>query len=132
MLIHFTVLFGCLCQNYGSVLEWSDGFYNGDIKTRKTVQATELDADQSYLRRSEQLRDLYESLSAGDNDLQARRPAAALSPEDLSDTEWYYLVCMSFAFSIGQGYCSSHSKFAIQYFRMLRVAVLFSFVIHES
>ncbi|XP_061358736.1 transcription factor EGL1-like [Gastrolobium bilobum] len=25
------------------------------------------------------------------------------SPEDLTDTEWYYLVCMSFVFNIGQG-----------------------------
>ncbi|KAK8693518.1 hypothetical protein V6N13_071100 [Hibiscus sabdariffa] len=31
------------------------------------------------------------------------RPSAALSPEDLSDTEWYYLVCMSFVFDTGQG-----------------------------
>lgn len=85
------------------VLEWSDGYYNGDIKTRKTVQSIELNADQMGLQRSEQLRELYESLAAGESNPQSKRPTAALSPEDLSDTEWYYLVCMSFVFNIGQG-----------------------------
>ncbi|KAI8572499.1 hypothetical protein RHMOL_Rhmol01G0204000 [Rhododendron molle] len=85
-------------------LEWGDGYYNGDIKTRKTIQAVEFNADQlGLLQRSEQLRELYESLVAGESSLQARRPSAALSPEDLTDTEWYYLVCMSFVFNIGQG-----------------------------
>ncbi|KAE8697622.1 Basic helix-loop-helix protein A [Hibiscus syriacus] len=84
-------------------LEWGDGYYNGDIRTRKTVQPLELKADQLGLQRSEQLRELYESLSAGESSPQARRPSAALSPEDLTDTEWYYLVCMSFVFDIGQG-----------------------------
>jgi hypothetical protein len=84
-------------------LKWGDGYYNGDIKTRKTIQSMELNADQLGLQRSEQLRDLYESLSAGEASPQARRPSVALSPEDLSDTEWYYLVCMSFMFDIGQG-----------------------------
>ncbi|XP_052307441.1 transcription factor EGL1 isoform X2 [Populus trichocarpa] len=85
------------------VLEWADGYYNGDIKTRKTVQSIELNADELGLQRSEQLRELYESLSAGEANPQARRPSAALSPEDLTDTEWYYLVCMSFVFDNGQG-----------------------------
>ncbi|KAF3448573.1 hypothetical protein FNV43_RR09286 [Rhamnella rubrinervis] len=85
------------------ILEWGDGYYNGDIKTRKTVQAVELNADQMGLQRSEQLRELYESLSAGEASPQSRRPSAALSPEDLSDAEWYYLVCMSFVFNTGQG-----------------------------
>ncbi|GMI98399.1 GLABRA 3, GLABROUS 3 [Hibiscus trionum] len=83
-------------------LQWGDGYYNGDIKTRKTVQALELKADRIGLHRSEQLRELYESLLEGETD-QTKRPSAALSPEDLSDTEWYYLVCMSFVFDTGQG-----------------------------
>lgn len=85
------------------MLEWGDGYYNGDIKTRKTVQAVEFNADELGLWRSEQLRELYESLSAGESSSQIKRPSAALSPEDLTDTEWYYLVCMSFCFDIGQG-----------------------------
>lgn len=91
--------------NIFRVLEWGDGYYNGDIKTRKTVQAMELKADKIGLQRSEQLRELYQSLLEGETDQQqAKRPSVALSPEDLSDAEWYYLVCMSFSFSPGQGY----------------------------
>ncbi|MQM07771.1 hypothetical protein Taro_040612 [Colocasia esculenta] len=85
------------------MLEWNDGYYNGDIKTRKTTQPMELKADQMALQRSEQLRQLYMSLSAGDGEQLARRPSALLSPEDLSDSEWYYLVCMSFTFHAGHG-----------------------------
>ncbi|XP_060207056.1 transcription factor EGL1 [Lycium barbarum] len=89
------------------VLEWSDGYYNGDIKTRKTVQAGEVNEDQLGLQRTEQLKELYSSLLTGESeeDLQpqAKRPSAALSPEDLTDTEWYFLVCMSFVFNVGQG-----------------------------
>ncbi|GMJ15037.1 GLABRA 3, GLABROUS 3 [Hibiscus trionum] len=96
-------IFWSISASQPGVLEWGDGYYNGDIKTRKTVQSLELKADQLGLQRSEQLRELYESLSAGESSPQARRPSAALSPEDLTDTEWYYLVCMSFVFDIGQG-----------------------------
>ncbi|KAG0484428.1 hypothetical protein HPP92_008507 [Vanilla planifolia] len=63
---------------YALLLEWNDGYYNGDIKTRKTTQIT-----------------------ACDRNLQNKRPAS-LSPEDLTDAEWYYLVCMSFTFNLGQ------------------------------
>ncbi|TKY63916.1 Transcription factor EGL1 [Spatholobus suberectus] len=86
------------------VLEWRDGYYNGDIKTRKTVQTMELEmkADKIGLQRSEQLKELYKFLLAGEADPQTKRPSAALSPEDLSDLEWYYLVCMSFVFNHNQ------------------------------
>lgn len=96
-------IFWSLSTTQQGVLEWGDGYYNGDIKTRKTVQAMELKADKIGLQRSEQLRELYQSLLEGETDQQAKRPSAALSPEDLSDAEWYYLVCMSFVFSPGQG-----------------------------
>ncbi|XP_059642953.1 transcription factor EGL1-like isoform X2 [Cornus florida] len=96
-------IFWSISSRQPGVLEWGDGYYNGDIKTRKTVQAMEFNADQLGLQRSEQLRELYESLAAGETNTQVRRPSAALSPEDLTDTEWYYLVCMSFMFNIGQG-----------------------------
>ncbi|KAH7550262.1 hypothetical protein JRO89_XS13G0162400 [Xanthoceras sorbifolium] len=97
-------IFWSISAGQPGVLEWGDGYYNGDIKTRKTIQAGEFNSDQLGLQRSEQLRELYESLSAGESNPQAsRRPSAALSPEDLTDTEWYYLVCMSFLFNIGEG-----------------------------
>ena len=84
-------------------MAWDDGYYNGDIKTRKTVQSEQLDADQLGLQRTEQLRELYESLLDAETNPQSARPTAALSPEDLTDTEWYFLVCMSFVFNIGEG-----------------------------
>ncbi|KAL5981491.1 endoglucanase 3 [Asimina triloba] len=84
-------IFWSLSTTQQGVLEWGAGYYNGDIKTRKTVQHMELNAAQLGLQRSEQLRELYESLSAGDNNQQSKRPSAALSPEDLTDAEWYYL-----------------------------------------
>ncbi|XLT11778.1 hypothetical protein HN51_057468 [Arachis hypogaea] len=83
------------------VLSWGEGYYNGDIKTRKTSQGVELNFDQIGLQRSEQLRELYKSLKAVEASPQTKRRSAALSPEDLTDTEWYYLVCMSFVFNIG-------------------------------
>ncbi|KAJ8511151.1 hypothetical protein OPV22_001585 [Ensete ventricosum] len=85
------------------VLEWSEGSYHGEIKTRKTTQSTEPDTDQMGLQRSKELRDLYESLLSGDSNRQIRRPSTSLSPEDLTEAEWYYLLCMSFTFSTGQG-----------------------------
>uniref|UniRef100_A0ACD5UE69 Uncharacterized protein n=1 Tax=Avena sativa TaxID=4498 RepID=A0ACD5UE69_AVESA len=84
-------------------LTWKDGFYNGEIKTRKISNSRELTADQLVLQRSEQLRELYQSLLSGECDHRARRPAASLSPEDLGDAEWYYTVCMTYAFRPGQG-----------------------------
>ncbi|KAH9719549.1 transcription factor GLABRA 3 [Citrus sinensis] len=98
-------IFWTISDTQPGVLEWGDGYYNGDIKTRKTIQSVELSSNQLGLQRSEQLRELYESLSAGESHPQAasKRPSAALSPEDLTDTEWYYLVCMSFNFNIGEG-----------------------------
>ncbi|XP_057763228.1 transcription factor EGL1-like isoform X1 [Arachis stenosperma] len=86
------------------VLSWGEGYYNGDIKTRKTSQVAEHNSDQIIsLQRSEQLRELYSSLADSKSCSQTKRPSAALSPEDLTDTEWFYLVCMSFVFNIGQG-----------------------------
>lgn len=96
-------IFWSVSSAQNGALEWDDGYYNGDIKTRKTVQAEQLDADQLGLQRTEQLRELYESLLDAETNPQSARPSAALSPEDLTDTEWYFLVCMSFVFNIGEG-----------------------------
>lgn len=83
-------------------MEWCDGYYNGDIKTRKTVQEMELKADKIGLKRSEQLRELYKSLLEEETEQPVKRSSPALSPEDLTDAEWYFLVCMSFVFNPGQ------------------------------
>ncbi|KAL4570782.1 hypothetical protein LXL04_026444 [Taraxacum kok-saghyz] len=97
-------IFWSISTTEPGVLTWCDGYYNGDIKTRKTVQAEEMkeDDDEVGFQRTEQLRQLYELLSAA-GEPQTRRPSAALSPEDLTDAEWYFLVCMTFEFSNGQG-----------------------------
>ncbi|KAL5572854.1 hypothetical protein UlMin_022451 [Ulmus minor] len=102
--IHWSyAIFWSLSTTQQGVLEWREGYYNGDIKTRKTLQEMELKPDKIGLQRSEQLRELYKSLLEGETEQQAKKPSASLSPEDLTDAEWYYLVCMSFLFSPGQG-----------------------------
>lgn len=85
------------------VLLWCDGHYNGAIKTRKTVQPMEVTTEEACSQRSQQLRELYESLSIGETNQPARRPCAALSPEDLTESEWFYLMCISFSFPPGVG-----------------------------
>ncbi|CAL9749655.1 unnamed protein product [Musa acuminata subsp. burmannicoides] len=95
-------LFWQPCPQQG-ILVWGDGYYNGSIKTRKTVQPVEVSTEEASLQRSQQLRELYESLSSGEANLPARRPCAALSPEDLTEAEWFYLMCISFSFPPGVG-----------------------------
>ncbi|XP_015692378.1 anthocyanin regulatory Lc protein-like isoform X1 [Oryza brachyantha] len=96
-------IFWSISTSRPGVLTWKDGFYNGEIKTRKITNSRNLTADELVLQRSEQLRELYDSLLSGECDHRARRPPAALSPEDLADTEWYYVICMTYAFRPGQG-----------------------------
>jgi hypothetical protein len=48
------------------VLTWTDGFYNGEVKTRKISNSVELTADQLVMQRSEQLRELYVALLSGE------------------------------------------------------------------
>ncbi|KAF5462613.1 hypothetical protein F2P56_018603 [Juglans regia] len=95
-------LFWQFCPQQG-ILVWADGYYNGAIKTRKTVQPMEVSTEEASLQRSQQLRELYDSLSAAETNQPARRPCAALSPEDLTESEWFYLMCVSFSFSPGVG-----------------------------
>ncbi|PPD93617.1 hypothetical protein GOBAR_DD09448 [Gossypium barbadense] len=96
-------LFWQICPQQG-ILVWSDGYYNGAIKTRKTLQPMEVSAEDAALQRSQQLRELYDSLSAGESNQTVRRPSAALSPEDLTESEWFYLMCVSFSFPPGVGF----------------------------
>ncbi|XP_052151536.1 anthocyanin regulatory Lc protein-like [Oryza glaberrima] len=96
-------IFWSISTSRPGVLTWKYGFYNGEIKTRKITNSMNLTADELVLQRSEQLRELYDSLLSGECGHRARRPVAALLPEDLGDTEWYYVVCMTYAFGPGQG-----------------------------
>ncbi|CAI9288635.1 unnamed protein product [Lactuca saligna] len=102
------IIFWQLCPQQ-RVLVWGDGYYNGAIKTRKTVQSVEVSTEEAALCRSEQLRELYDSLVAGEQQATEnqqptiRRPAVALLPEDLTEAEWFYLVCVSFSFPPGVG-----------------------------
>jgi bHLH-MYC and R2R3-MYB transcription factors N-terminal len=88
------------------LLVWADGYYNGAIKTRKTVQPMEVSTEEAALQRSKQLRDLFDSLAIGEagSHTTQRRPCAALSPEDLTESEWFYLMCISYSFPPGVGY----------------------------
>lgn len=116
-----------------SALVWAEGHYNGAIRTRKTTvhqpggegageegeeTATAAGAGRAALRRSRQLKELYDSLAGeaaadggggagggrgGAQQQQVvvpapRRPTAALAPEDLTETEWFYLMCASYCF----------------------------------
>ncbi|XP_066348580.1 anthocyanin regulatory R-S protein-like [Miscanthus floridulus] len=98
-------LFWSISSTQPRVLTWTDGFYNGEVETRKISNSVELTADQLVLQRSEQLRELYEALLSGECDRRAAlaRPVGSLSPQDLGDTEWYYVICMTYAFRPGQG-----------------------------
>jgi len=96
-------LFWSISSTQPGILTWTDGFYNGEVKTMKIANSAELTAEQLVMQRSEQLRELYEALLSGECDRRAARPVASLSPEDLGDTEWYYVVCMTYAFRSGQG-----------------------------
>ncbi|XLR07022.1 hypothetical protein S83_034960 [Arachis hypogaea] len=80
-------LFESTSSTQPEVLSWGEGYYSGDIKTRKTSQGVELNSDQIGLQRSEQLRELYKSRKAVEASPQTKRRSAALSPEDLTDTE---------------------------------------------
>lgn len=116
-----------LCTRQGALV-WAEGHYNGAIKTRKTTVAPggggeeeeEEEGTAARRRRSRQLRELYDSLAAGaeadgggggggsgsgreDGAVVARRSSAALAPEDLSETEWFYLMCGSYCFPPGLG-----------------------------
>lgn len=100
--VHWTYsLFWQLCPQQ-RMLVWRDGYYNGAIKTRKTVNLAEDSTEEASLERSQQLRELYDSLNTGDSNHPTRRPAA-LSPEDLTESEWFYLMCVSFSFPPGVG-----------------------------
>nr|QXL90856.1 basic helix-loop-helix (bHLH) DNA-binding [Raphanus sativus]QXL90857.1 basic helix-loop-helix (bHLH) DNA-binding [Raphanus sativus] len=94
-------LFWQLCPQRRKLV-WSSGFYNGAIKTRKTTQPAEITAEEAALERSQQLMELYQTLFAGESSMEARA-STALSPEDLTDTEWFYVLCLTYSFEPPSG-----------------------------
>ncbi|XP_019422571.1 PREDICTED: transcription factor EGL1-like isoform X2 [Lupinus angustifolius] len=96
------------------VLSWGEGYYNGDIKTRKTNQGLELNSDQIGLQRSEQLRELFRSLKTTET---TKKPSATLPPEDLTDTEW--LPGRTLANDRPIWLCNAHSTDCILFSRSL-------------
>ncbi|XLR44183.1 hypothetical protein S83_028843, partial [Arachis hypogaea] len=57
------------------VLSWGEGYYNVDIKTKKTSQGVKLNSDQIGLHQSEQPREFYKSLNVVEASLQTKRPS---------------------------------------------------------
>ncbi|CAH8320563.1 unnamed protein product [Eruca vesicaria subsp. sativa] len=86
-------LFWQLCPQQRELV-WGSGYYNGAIKTRKTTQPAEVTAEEAASERSQQLRELCETLLARDSSMEARA-CTALSPEDLTETEWFYVISIS-------------------------------------
>uniref|UniRef100_A0A803MX90 DDE Tnp4 domain-containing protein n=1 Tax=Chenopodium quinoa TaxID=63459 RepID=A0A803MX90_CHEQI len=73
MLEHYNYRQSSLRTTIERLLVRLDGYYNGAIKTRKMVQPMDESrtAEEACLQRSQQLKELYESLSAGEsNNLQ--------------------------------------------------------------
>lgn len=94
------------CPGNRKLLVWGYGYYNGVIKTRKTIHGRELTPEEFGLQRSQQLRDLYDTLSDAQKGPQQQPPPSkpfALKPEDLAETEWFFLLCMSFSFAEAVG-----------------------------
>ncbi|CAN7116819.1 unnamed protein product [Brassica rapa subsp. narinosa] len=95
------------------VLEWGEGCYNGELKKRKKRYEVHY---KHVLQRSNQLRKLYLCMREGDstNTISTTdddddgyhncnsKTSMLLSPDDLSDEEWYYVVSMSYVFSPSQ------------------------------
>ncbi|KAL9245377.1 hypothetical protein vseg_019039 [Gypsophila vaccaria] len=86
------------------VIEWGEGYYNGETKKRKTSSKYK---DDVGIQRSEQLRKVYESLLQGKLCEQGKKrtsssSVATLCMDELSHLEWFYMLCMSFSFNFGQ------------------------------
>ncbi|GLJ22622.1 hypothetical protein SUGI_0425740 [Cryptomeria japonica] len=84
------------------LLVWSNGFYNGDVHTRK------VDPRRSHEEvcgeRSVQLRELFKSLSGRESKSEVENGCTSiLVPEDLTDAEWFYLLSMSYEFKPSMG-----------------------------
>ncbi|CAH2069149.1 unnamed protein product [Thlaspi arvense] len=109
-------IFWSSSSTQSGVLEWGEGCYNGDMKKRKKKYEAHY---RNGLQRSKQLRKLYLCMLEGDStttistthdvddhsddgDHNCNGKNMMLSPDDISDEEWYYLVSMSYVFSPSQ------------------------------
>uniref|UniRef100_A0A7N0TRD5 Transcription factor MYC/MYB N-terminal domain-containing protein n=2 Tax=Kalanchoe fedtschenkoi TaxID=63787 RepID=A0A7N0TRD5_KALFE len=107
-------IFWSLSPSQPGVLKWGNGFYNGEMKSRSRskseAQQQRDDDEDTCSQRSEQLRELFKSLAASESNntpppAPAKKPPpapAVISLEDLTQSEWFYLLCMSFIFNPGQ------------------------------
>lgn len=77
---------------YDRKLVWGDGYFNGTIKTRKTIDGKELTPEEFGLQRSHQLRDLYETLSNTELRHAIANKPVALKPKDFAEEEWFLLL----------------------------------------
>ncbi|KAJ0914076.1 putative transcription factor bHLH family [Helianthus annuus] len=76
------------------VLGWGDGYYKGEANKTKTTPSTTSLAEQQYRKKVlQELNSLISGAQAAENDVD----------EEVSDTEWFYLISMTQSFSIGDG-----------------------------
>ncbi|XP_057821377.2 truncated basic helix-loop-helix protein A isoform X2 [Cryptomeria japonica] len=81
---------------YHRLLKWGGGYYNGRMNGTKM--------EDGGLQRTLKLRELYECLCSGrEGEGNQWKPFSALTPEDLTDTEWFYFVSMTFTFAASFG-----------------------------
>lgn len=81
--------------DYAPMLGWGDGYYKGEVnKSKPVVSATSL-AEQQY--RKKVLRELNSMISG------TQAPENDAVDEEVTDTEWFFLISMTQSFANGNG-----------------------------
>lgn len=75
------------------MLGWGDGYYKGP-RDSDFIEPRHTQTEEHQLQRRKVLRELQALVSVPDDD----------ATEDVSDTEWFYLVSMAYSFAQGVGY----------------------------
>lgn len=75
------------------MLGWGDGYYKGP-RDSDFIEPRQTQTEEHQLQRKKVLRELQALVSCPDDD----------GTEDVSDTEWFYLVSMAHSFAQGVGY----------------------------
>ncbi|KAD3641514.1 hypothetical protein E3N88_30738 [Mikania micrantha] len=78
-----------------SVLGWGDGYYKGEVNKPKTTQSAASLAEQQYRKRV--LRELNSMISG------TPAPENDAVDEEVTDTEWFFLISMTQSFANGNG-----------------------------